>query len=1289
MRYGLLGPLEVQGDDGERVALGGLRQRALLAILLLRANEVVSTERLVNDLWGEGAPPQGAHTVQVFVSRLRKTLAPAGGRLETHAPGYMLVLDDEDDVDANRCERLYAEGRALLKAGDAEGAAKVLRDAEALWRGPPLVEFAYDVFAQAPIARLEQLRSACREERLEADLAAGRHHDVLGELEELARNDPYAERPRMLLMLALFRCGRHAEALDAYQDARRTLVDELGLEPSAELRELQDRILRQDPTLGWAAPAAPMPPAEPEADLPRAAPELTTGDRDGGPAPRAPAAVAAGRRTVTMLVCELKVVKPERGLDPEGTRVIRSRAASEIAAIVKRVGGMTHQVHGREVIASFGLPRSHEDDSMRAMRAACQANARLAEVARELERDWGAGLRARFGIDTGEMLVAADHNGEPPVGDPYDNAFALARAAGFGEVLIGSATRELARAAVRVERVEECETDVPCWRLVELLDPSVIPQQTTTPMVGREAEMATLEKVFDLAISTRSCQLVTVIGDAGLGKSRLAAEFTSAVAQDATILTGRCLSYGEGITYWPLRELVGQAAGSESPEAIRDVLAGEPNADEVSRVLAATLGLSDDAVDGEQVLWAFRRFIEHLAGRRPLVMVIEDAHWAEPPLLDLLEDLADWITGAPVLLLCLARPELLEARPGWGAAGANATSLVLRPLEQGDTGRLIDSYVTDGPLAAEDRSRIVATAEGNPFFLEQILAMRAEGGSMHPEPAVPASIQAILAARLDRLGPAERSVIERAAVIGREFWQPAVVELLPEDLRPSAGGHVRTLVRRGLVRPDRTTIQGLDALRFNHILIREAAYRSVSKAVRSDLHERFADWLERRGEQYEEIIGYHLEQAHRWHMEVAPPDEHSRVLADRAADRLGHAGERALARADAPGAVSLLGRALDMLSPDDHRRPGLLASFATALIESGDFDRAERVLDDAIAAADTAGDPTAYWRAELERHWFAYLKGGGVANLEIAERAVPDLEKLGDVAGLARAWNLAGFFRFHSGRLAAATEAWEQALVHWRDTGRSNEQSDTLCWMLIALSAGDTPAAEALARIDVVRDARPEDRRIQAYALIERGVLLAMRGDFEQARSSVKSGRAMLRDIGLTMLAATSCHEAFAVEMMANDPAEAAKEVRCASEELERMGERTFLASTLPRLARAESALGHFDVALRLVEDSEALAPADDVDAIIQAGLARAEVLTGLGSYDDANAAAREALRRAEETDFVTWQADALGALADALAAAGRGDEARETHVRAQERYARKGNVVGEARMRARRKTLG
>jgi class 3 adenylate cyclase len=819
----LLGPLEV-GVEGRRLEVRRQKQRALLALLALRAGEVVPTDRLVDELWGDEPPKAAVGSLQNFVSELRKMLGAEV--LVTRSPGYLLDIP-RDAVDVHCFDRMVREaGREAP-----EQRAASLRDALGLWRGPALADVQLEDAMVAEAVRLEESRVAAWEDRLEAELELGRQSQVIGELESLIAKHPLRERPVGLLMLALYRGGRQADALDAYRRSRERLVEELGIDPSHELKRLEQAILRHDKEL----------------DLPEA------------PRKRVPASEPDRRKTVTILFADL-VDSTELGarLDPEVLRRVLDRYFELVRAAIERHGGVVQKFIGDAAMAVFGIPTVHEDDALRAVRAACELREALAEPSGELTGTHGIPLQVRIGVNTGEVLVRAADAGEAfATGAAVNIAARLEQAAIPGEILIAEATYRLVQHAVDSEPVDPVDLGGALGRASVYRVGGVgeaTPPLGRAALVGRESELAWLQAAFAGVQAERRSRVVTVLGEAGVGKSRLAREFSVSVGE--LPLVGRCVSYGEGATFLPLAQIVRKAVPERPRAAILALLEGDDQASLVAERVTHLTEPADGAASTGEVFWAVRRFLEALARERPVLVLLEDIHWAEPTLLDLIEYLDSWPAEASLLVVCLARGELLEDRPGWGSKNG---LLALEPLAEEQAGTLVEE-VAAGAVDEDARTQIVRIAAGNPLFLEQLLAFVREAGPSALG-AVPPTIEALLAGRLERLDPAERALIERAAVAGRDFSRGGLLALSPPEELAGLDSRLRTLVRRGLVR----ALRGGDAdtYRFHHVLVRDVAYAGTTKDARAELHERFGTWLEQRGRAADEIVGYHLEQAHR------------------------------------------------------------------------------------------------------------------------------------------------------------------------------------------------------------------------------------------------------------------------------------------------------------------------------------------------------------------------------------------------------------------------------------------
>jgi class 3 adenylate cyclase len=992
------------------------------------------------------------------------------------------------------------------------------------------------------------------------------------------------------------------------------------------------------------------------------------------------------RKTVTVLFCDVtESTRLGESLDPETHRRVMSRYFEEMSAALEAHGGTVEKFIGDAVMAVFGVPTVHEDDALRAVRAAAEMRQRLARLNTELEPAYGVVLQMRIGVNTGEVVAGDSASGHSLVtGDAVVVAKRLEEAAPPGEILIGKATYPLVQNAIDAGPLQTFSAKgkserVPSRRVDDVrAGAGGIARRLDAPLVGRDEELAGLLGELERVRQERSCRLVTLLGPAGIGKSRLARELLDAAA-GATTLSGRCLPYGEGITYWPLAELV-RAAGGEA--AVRATLSSADQGELAAERVLGAIGVSDSSASTEETFWGVRRYLEALAAEKPLVLCLEDVHWAEPTLLDLLDYLAGWMTDSPVLLLCLARPDLLERRPAWSAPRENAAIVALEPLSDAAVAELLADLPSGAELGPASLVRIAEAGEGNPLFLEQLMAMAAESGDGETAP-VPPSVQAVIAERLDRLDAHERAVVECAAVVGKEFVRGAVVELASAEARPTVGGALRELVRKGLVRPHVSPTAGEDGFRFGHVLIRDVAYEAMPKQLRAELHERFPDWIERnagdRGGELEEIVAYHLEQAHRYRMELGPADERSRELAARASELLGRAGSRAFAQGDMPAAVTLLERALALGPADEPRRAVLLTELGSGLMKTGEFDRAGVVLEDAIECAQALGDRRTEVRATIERQFqrsFTTPEGAAAEDRRIAEAAILELEEMNDPVGLAKAWWLLSESHAIAGRWAARAEALEQALAHSaRAPDASSHATVYIAHLAQALYLGPTPVGEAIARCEELR-AEERGPALEAALGTTLAALYAMEGRFEEARSLYADSAAAYERLGLRFSHAARSYLGAHVEALAGDLEAAAAELRSGCETLEAMGERGVRSALAGLLGDVLAQLGHEEEAERHLVFAEAESGAADLVPQVAWRRARARILARRDALDDALELAREAERLAAGTDHLDLRADTGMVLAELLDEAGNDRAAASTRAEALALYARKGNVV-------------
>lgn len=1034
-----------------------------------------------------------------------------------------------------------------------------------------------------------------------------------------------------------------------------------------------------------------------------------------GAALEAPAArTAETRKTVTVLFCDL-VGSTAMGeeLDPETLRNLLSRSFDRVSGIVESHGGVVEKFIGDAAMAVFGIPRVHEDDALRAVRAA-------AEIREALQRFGDVGGSAtvawRTGIATGEVVAGDAAAGQRLVtGDAVNVAARLQQSAQPGEILITAETHALVRDAVQVEPLGEVavkgrQAPIETFRLIEV-DQSAAghERRLDSPMVGRERPRRLLDEAFAEVRDERVVHLFTILGAAGVGKTRLVNEFVASLGDHARVLRGRCLSYGEGITYWPIAEIVRAATGiGQSPggdlaadlAGIAAVLGDNPDRDRIAERIGEAIGLTRGEPVPDETPWAIRSFLEALADDRPLVVVLEDLQWAQPLLLDLVEHVADWSRDASILLIVLARQELLDLRPAWGGGKRSATIISLEPLNAEETAQLIDNLLGEAQLPETIFDRIRSAAEGNPLFVEELLEMLIDEGALArtngswiasrdlANLAVPPTIQALLSARLDGLAGTDRAVLERGSVEGTVFHRDAVAALAPEGLRESVGPSLQMLTRREFVAPDRAELTGREAFRFRHQLIRDAAYQAIAKQSRAELHERFADWLEgalaERLEEYRPILAYHLEQAARYRRELDAADPALPGLARRAADHLAEAGAAALDRGDATAASNLLQRAV-MLVDGDLGSPlpwRLLAG--EAMLSGTTAEEADAFLSATRAVAESAGDRRSAAIAEaLRLHARVSLAQEPVQALEAdAERLHHELGAMGDQQGALRAGIEVAKLRFFSGHAESATELAQE--LHATTTVHGRLRHELLGWISAFAYWGPMPVPEALELLDELAVQTQASLRVAGRVARARGGLLAEQGRFDDARAALEAGRATAEELGDGYtISSFRGHFMGPVELLAGNAARAAEFELDAYEWMIAHGFRGFANTVAAHIARAMLAMNRHEEAERWATVAREIGTEDDPAATGPALGVMARVLARRGELARAERLGREAVGSFDGTDYIDMIATAHADLADVLRLAGRNEEASTELGSALELYERKGHMVGVEQVRA------
>jgi class 3 adenylate cyclase/tetratricopeptide (TPR) repeat protein len=1015
------------------------------------------------------------------------------------------------------------------------------------------------------------------------------------------------------------------------------------------------------------------------------------------------------RKTVTVLFCDVAdSTTLGEALDPESLRAVMSQYFEVVQAVLEGHGGTVQKFIGDAVVAVFGVPVLHEDDALRAVRAAVEIGTELARLNEQFERTWGVTIANRIGVDTGDVIAGDPAQGQSfVVGDSVNTAARLEQAARSHEILIGEQTHRLVRDAVVAEPVGAIEAKgkakpVQAWRVIDIVPGAPgWSRRLDSPLVGRDEELELLQRMFDEADAERTCKVVTVLGAAGVGKSRLTTEFLTSIGTGATVATGRCLPYGEGITFWPLAEVLREAAGvdeRDTPDNVRarvsSLVTDAEDAELVRDRLSGVLGLG--ATPGiQETFWAVRRLFEQL-GEQRLVVVFDDIQWAEPTFLDLLDYLAVFIQDTPILIVCLARPELLELRSGWMRSNPHSRLISLAALTDRQSDGLITNLVGGADVPRSARARIAEVAEGNPLFVEETLRMLVDDGLLKPAEgswtvtadlsaiSIPTTIQTLLTARLDRLPETERAVLERASVVGRVFWWSALDALCSEPLRNELTEALQSLVRKELIRPERTELRQPDAFRFAHILVRDAAYFGIPKATRAVLHERLVDWFEAQEEEwagdFESILGYHLEEAHRALLDLAPANARADALGRRAAALLAAAGRQAFARGDMPAAVNLLSRTVSLLPAADPLRLDCLPDLAFALLETGDFARLEAVAAETSNAAAASGDPRVEAHAVLLGLWirlFTNPEGWAEDAMNEATRGISVFEELEDEQGLSKSWSLLGLVHLYTTQFRPSEEAWERSSVHAHRAGNLREELESLSWVPICVWAGPTPAEEALERCRTVIERARGDKKVVSTALFVQAELQAGLGNFDEALELIARSKELLEELGLTVwIAGPLTQFAGWIDLWRGDPAAAERQLRWGHDELSEINEMAWLPTVDGILAEALHAQGRHDEAHELTAAIEGSAGSEDVYSQVLWRGVRAKVLVRRGNLPDAEGLARESVGLVESTDFLHGRWYALMTLAEVLQLAGRTEEAKPVVADAIRVAEEKGHVV-------------
>jgi len=986
------------------------------------------------------------------------------------------------------------------------------------------------------------------------------------------------------------------------------------------------------------------------------------------------------RKTVTVVFSDVtgSTALGER-LDPESLRRVLARYFDVAREAVERHGGVVEKFIGDAVMAVFGVPRVHEDDALRAVRAATDLRRGVTELNEELERDFGTKLALRIGVNTGEVVTGTAER--LATGDAVNVAARLEQAARPDDILIGPETLGLVADAVMVERLDPLELKgkgdpLPAYRLLSVRGtPGSAARRAGAPMVGRARQLKLLHDAFDNVASERACHLFTVLGPAGVGKTRLVSEFLRTL-DGVAVLHGRCLSYGEGITYWPVVEVVKQAGG---PGRLVDETA--------RHALSVMLGEAEltAAATPDQIAWAFRKLLEARAAEEPLVCLFDDIQWGESIFLELVEHVADLSRDAPILLLCMARPELLDRRPSWAGGKLNATTVLLEPLSEQETDELISGLLEGSALDEALQSRIRRAAGGNPLFVEEMLSLarQSNGG----EVVVPPSIQALLAARLDQLDPSERHVLERGSVEGEVFHRGAVAALGRGE--PRLDDSLTALVRKDLLRPEQPQLVGEDGYRFRHLLIRDAAYDALPKATRAELHELFALWLEQYGAELvelDEILGYHLEQAFRYRSELGPVSDDDRRNAARAGELLARAGRRAHDRGDRVAAASLLERAERLLPEPSPEHLLTLLARGRCLADTGDdWPGSRTVLERARDEADALGREDLRFRAQLELSYVDTMTANEVdaeGQEAQARTAILALERYHDEEGLARAWFVVATTYWVRARWDDMREPLARSIGHARGAVNRSMELEALTHDLAAIAFGSTPLEEGIRVATDVLANVSDSRELQGWAIRFIGTFLALEDRVPEGRELLEQARGIFTELGNAEALVALAFSMGPLELRAGDAVAAEREFRTALESAQRIGDQAQMTNLASGLADALLDQGRIDDAVEYVDLARSAAVKDDASGQGAWRMAAARLLISRGETGEAVRLAHESTAILEGTQELLTFPDLVLRKAEVLRLAGRTDEATAALQRTIELFERKGALAEVRRTR-------
>lgn len=950
------------------------------------------------------------------------------------------------------------------------------------------------------------------------------------------------------------------------------------------------------------------------------------------------------------------------GTDPE---IVRRRVTTffdGVADCIQVHGGTVEKFAGDAVMAAFGIPQGHEDDAERAVRAALSI---MDNVHRQ-------GLEARAGVEAGEVVVD-EADSTFATGEAVNVAARLQQAAGPGEILMGESAYRLTADTVESEPAGPLELrgfrqPIPAYRPLSVREGRRGLASISAPFVGRESELDLLQNMLDRTLRDRRPQVFTVYGEPGVGKSRLIREFLAGV-EGVTILTGRALPYGEGVTYWPLAEMIKAAAGitdDDPMETAKEKLIECCGDEAIAELLGLASGVME-AVEGErgqpEIAWAAREFVDELSDVQPLILVFEDIHWAEEPLLELIDHLAQWVRERALLILCLARPELLDVRPGWGGGRVRSTAIELEPLAREESEELAAALLAQHEIPEKMAPRLLEKTEGNPLFVEEIVRMLLDEGTDGSD-RIPDTLQALIGARIDRLPGSEKILLQRGSVMGRTFFAGALDHLSSEYDADELEDMVDDLLLRDFItRQERSTITGETAYRFKHVLIREVAYAGLSKSSRAEYHTRFAEWLrEKADKELLEIRAYHLDQATLLYTELdgRPPEE----LARTAAKALQAAGKRALARESNQSARKLLLRALE-LEPTLERR----YQAARAAAQLGELPVVQEEM--AVVAEEAAAAGARALQARALTHLAetaASLDGELTRAAELSDAAlavVEDDDHEGRFFALDRRARVARWV----GRLTEAETFEQQALEEARAAGRKDQEARAAL-QLAAIYIGRMEEAKAEPLIDRALELAEHSGSIvaRASAASSKAEFLRVRGDYEGAIGWYTKALELYRESASVSDIAWTSRLLGIVAWETGDTAKAEKLLRESIRLLAPMRERGTLCESQRYLAQLLLEQGRVDEAEKYALAARETVSPEDTVSRATTRIALAQVRAAQGRSQEAETLFAEALEIVDSAEHCRILLDVLPPYADFLRALDREAEAVELEARLAER---------------------